>query len=280
MATNPRVTVSTLLEMKRKSQRIAMLTAYDFPTARFLDEAGVDVLLIGDSLGMVVLGYDTTLPVTVDDILHHTRPVARAARRALVVADMPFLSFQVTPEDALRNAGRLMAEGGAHAVKLEGGREVAETVRRLVAAGIPVMGHVGLTPQSVHALGGFKVQGRSAEAAARLAEDARILEEAGAFSVVLELVPYQLARLISQRLTVPTIGIGAGPHCDGQVLVTHDMLGLYAGKAPKFAKRYADLAVEVQRAVGRYVAEVREGSFPEEAAHSFTMDEELLGRLY
>jgi 3-methyl-2-oxobutanoate hydroxymethyltransferase len=255
-----------------------MLTAYDYPTARLLDEAGIDVLLVGDSLGMAVLGYETTLPVTLADILHHTRPVARAARRAMVVADLPFLTYQVSPEEALRSAGRLLQEGGAHAVKLEGGRPVAATVRRLVEAGIPVMGHLGLTPQSVHALGGYRVQGRDEEGARRLLADAQALVEAGAFALVLEMVPWPLARLVTQRIPVPTIGIGSGPHCDGQVLVLHDILGLYQGTTPRFAKRYADLGSQVREAAARYAEEVRRGLFPE-LSHAFAMEEEVLRRV-
>lgn len=274
-----RVTVTTFAQRKRKGQKLTMLTAYDFPTARLLDDAGVDALLVGDSLGMVVLGYDSTLPVTMADMLHHTRAVSRGVRRALVVADLPFLSYQVSAEAALRNAGRLLQEGGAHAVKLEGGAEVAPTVRRLVQAGIPVMGHVGLTPQSVHALGGYRVQGRTAEAARRLLDDVLSLAEAGAFAVVLEMVPQEVAAQVTARSPVPTIGIGAGAGCDGQVLVTHDLLGLYAGQAPRFAKRYADLGTEVLQAVARYIAEVREGSFPG-PEHSFSADPEALSRLY
>ncbi len=274
-----RVTVSTFQQMKKKAQKIAVLTAYDFPTARFLDEAGVDCLLVGDSLGMVVLGYDNTLPVTMADMLHHTRAVARGTKRALVVADLPFMSYQASVEDALRNAGRLIQEGGAQAVKLEGGAEMAPTVQRLVQAGIPVMGHVGLTPQSVNAMGGYRVQGKTEAAARRLMEDAVALADAGAFAVVLEMVPQQVAQMVTERCPVPTIGIGAGAGCDGQVLVIHDLLGLYTGHVPKFVKRYADLAAEVQQAVGRYVAEVRDGSFPG-PEHSFNLDATVLSRLY
>ncbi len=274
-----RVTVQTLLTMKQTGRRVAVLTAYDYPTARFLDEAGADVLLVGDSLGMVVLGYDTTIAVTLADMIHHTRPVVRAAQRALVVTDLPFMTYQISPEEALRSAGRVMQEAGAHAVKLEGGAAVAPTVQRLVAAGVPVMGHIGLTPQSVHALGGYRVQGRTAEAAERLLADAGALAAAGAFAIVLELVPAPLARLITREVGVPTIGIGAGADCDGQVLVTHDLLGLYAGHVPRFVKRYADLAPTVQDAVTRYIREVRDGSFPG-PEHSFAMDESLLARLY
>lgn len=265
--------------MKRKGERIAMLTAYDYPTARFLDEAGVDLLLVGDSLGNVVLGYDSTIPVTLDDILHHTRPVARAAQRALVVADMPFMTFQVSAEEALKNAGRLMQEGGAQAVKVEGGAAIAPTVRRLVDAGIPVMGHLGLTPQSVHTLGGYSVQARTEKAATRLLADAEALVEAGAFSIVLEMVPAQVAQRVTERVPVPTIGIGAGAGCDGQVLVVHDMLGMYHGQAPRFVKRYAELATEIQFAVANYVAEVKAGTFPG-PEHSYNLTDEVLQKLY
>jgi len=274
-----RVTVQTLQEMKRAGQRIAMLTAYDYPTARFLDEAGTDVLLIGDSLGMVVLGYESTVPVTLADMLHHTRPVVRAARRALVVTDLPFMTYQVSPEEALRSAARVLQEGGAQAVKLEGGTALAPTVQRLVQAGIPVMGHIGLTPQSVLALGGYKVQGRTPEAATQLLADARALAEAGAFAIVLEMVPAPLARLISAAAPVPTIGIGAGAGCDGQVLVIHDLLGFNPGHVPRFVKRYADTAMTIQQAVARYIAEVRDGTFPG-PEHSFSMDESVIARLY
>lgn len=274
-----RVTVATVQRMKREGQRIAMLTAYDYPTARLLDEAGVDILLVGDSVGMAVLGYDSTVPVTLADILHHTRAVSRGARRAMVVADMPFMTYQVSEEEALRNAARLLQDGGAQAVKLEGGEAVAPTVRRLVQAGIPVMGHVGLLPQSVHALGGYRVQGKTEAAARQLLRDAEALAEAGAFAIVLELIPRELARLVTERLPIPTIGIGAGPDCDGQVLVVHDMLGLYLGKPPRFVKRYADLATAVTRAVSEYVAEVREGRFPG-PEHSVEMPAEVLERLY
>ena len=256
------VTVRTLLKMKQSKERIAMVTAYDFPTARLLEEAGVHILLIGDSLGMVVQGQSTTLPVTLDEMVYHTRMVSRAATQALVVADMPFLSAQVSVEETLHNAGRLMAEGGAHAVKLEGGAEVAPVVRRLVQAGIPVMAHIGLTPQSVHALGGFTVQGRTPEQAKRMLQDAKALEEAGAFAVVLEMVPAEVAHSVSERLSIPTIGIGAGPDCDGQVLVFHDMMGYTSGYIPKHNKRYAELAQIIRTAAREYVQEVSSGVFP------------------
>ena len=264
---NP-VTLSVIGNMKRKGQKITMLTAYDYPTAAVVDEAGVDLILVGDSLGMAVLGYDSTLPVTMEDMIHHTKAVARAVKRAMVIADMPFMSYQISPEDALRNAGRLMKEANAHAVKLEGGREFAEAVRRMVASGIPGMGHLGLTPQSVHQLGGYKVQGKEESAARRILEDAKILEEAGAFSLVLECVPAGLGEEISKALRIPTIGIGGGVHCDGQVLVVHDMLGMFERFTPKFVKKYAALNTAMREAVGRYVEEVRQGVFPGKE-HSF-----------
>jgi 3-methyl-2-oxobutanoate hydroxymethyltransferase len=273
-----RVSIHDLKAMKKRGEKIAMLTAYDYPTARILDEAGVPIILVGDSLGMVVLGYDSTLPVTMDDMVHHTKAVVRGSQRAHVVGDMPFMSYQASPEDALRNAGRLMQEAGAQSVKLEGGRSVAETVRRLVEAGIPVMGHIGLTPQSLHQFGGYKVQGKTPAAAVKLLNDARVLEEAGAYAIVLETIPAVLARLITERVSVPTIGIGAGPHCDGQVQVLHDMLGLYPEFVPKHAKQYAHLAEEAGRAVREYLAEVAEGRFPTEK-ESFIMDEAALSEL-
>ncbi|MBI4414582.1 MAG: 3-methyl-2-oxobutanoate hydroxymethyltransferase, partial [candidate division NC10 bacterium] len=231
-----RVTVTAVRAMKARGERVVMLTAYDTPTARLLDAAGVDVILVGDSLAMVALGYETTLPVTLDEMLHHTRAVARGAARALVVGDLPFLSYQVSREEALRSAGRMLKEGNAQAVKLEGGVEVAGTVAALVEAGIPVMGHIGLTPQAVHRMGGYKVQGRTAEAAARLLKDAVALERAGAFSLVLEGLPWQVAGAVTEAVGIPSIGIGAGPRCDGQVLVTNDLLGLFDEFTPKFVK--------------------------------------------
>jgi 3-methyl-2-oxobutanoate hydroxymethyltransferase len=273
-----RVSIHDLKGMKKRGERIAMLTAYDYPTARLVDEAGVPVILVGDSLGMVVLGYDSTLPVTIDDMIHHTKAVVRGSQHAHVVADMPFMSYQAGPEDALRNAGRLMQEAGAQSVKLEGGKTVAETVRRLVEAGIPVMGHIGLTPQSLHQFGGYKVQGKTPAAAVKLINDARALDEAGAYAIVLETIPAALAKLITERVSVPTIGIGAGPQCDGQVQVLHDMLGLYPDFVPKHAKQYAHLAEDTSRAVREYVAEVAEGRFPTEK-ESFTMDEAALSDL-
>ncbi len=257
-----RTTIHRIQQMKQDGEKIAMLTAYDYPTAKILDEAGVPMLLVGDSLGMVVLGYETTLPVTMEDMLHHIKAVMRGAKQALVVGDLPFMSFQAGTDEAIRNAGRLIKEGGCQAVKLEGGERVAETVRRLVESGIPVQGHLGLTPQSVNQFGGYKLQGRTPKAAVRLLNDARALQQAGAFSIVLEGIPAILAQRITSRVSVPTIGIGAGPHCDGQVQVLHDILGLFPDINPRHAKRYVSLAEIIGDAVARYAREVREGAFP------------------
>ena len=259
-----RVTTTGLVGMKAAGEPIVMITAYDAPAARLVEAAGVDVVLVGDSLGMTVLGYDSTLPVTMDDMLRATAAVSRATSRVLVVADMPFMSYQPSAEDAIRNAGRFLAEAGAHAVKLEGGVAVAELVGLLTDAGIPVMGHVGLTPQSVNVFGGYKLQGRDTESAVRLVEDCLALEAAGAFAVVLELVPAELAALVSEELTIPTIGIGAGAGCDGQVQVYHDLLGL-GTFTPKHAKRYAEVGAAITKAVTAYAADVRAGAFPGEA---------------
>ncbi len=273
MQTTPRrVTIHTLRQMKERGERIAMLTAYDATFARLLDESGADLLLVGDSLGMVVQGHDTTLPVTLDEIAYHCRAVARGARRAHVVGDMPFMSYQASHEQALTNAGKLMKEGGCHSIKLEGGAIHAELVTKLVAAGIPVMGHIGLTPQSYHQLGGFKVQGRDPGGRARLLEDARTLEAAGAYAIVLEAIPADIAREITAALSVPTIGIGAGAGCDGQVLVSYDMLGMDDTFRPRFVRRYATLGATIKDAVTAYVADVRAGSFPSDA-ESFTVAE-------
>jgi 3-methyl-2-oxobutanoate hydroxymethyltransferase len=271
------VTTATFRARKAASERIVMLTAYDASSARLVDAAGVDAILVGDSLGMTVLGYDSTLPVTMDDMTRATFAVTRVARHALVVADLPFMSYQASAQDALRNAGRLMSEGGAGAVKLEGGAHVAETVRRLVAAGIPVMGHVGLTPQSIHQLGGYRVQAKDAPAAERLLDDCRALQDAGAFAVVLECIPAELASLASAELAIPTIGIGAGAGCDGEVQVFHDLLGL-GDFTPRHAKRYAELGEAVVSAVAAYAADVRAGTFPgeEQTTH---MDAVALGEL-
>jgi 3-methyl-2-oxobutanoate hydroxymethyltransferase len=268
-----KVTTLTLRQKKERGEPITMLTAYDYPTALAMDQAGVDAILVGDSLGMVVLGYENTLPVTMEDMLHHSRAVSRGAKFALLIGDMPFMSYQASIEDAVRNAGRFLQQAGMDAVKLEGGRERADAVRAIVGAGIPVMGHLGLTPQSVHQLGGFRPQGKTASAAKRLLEDALLLEEAGCFSLVLESVPARLAELVSQRLSIPTIGIGAGVGCDGQVLVTHDLLGLFDRFTPKFVKKYADLHGEMQRAFGEYMAEVQARQFPA-AEHTVEMADE------
>jgi 3-methyl-2-oxobutanoate hydroxymethyltransferase len=255
-------TVLDVQRFKEEGRRFAVLTAYDFLSAKILDEAGIPVLLVGDSLGMVMLGYPTTLPVTVDEMIHHAKAVARGAHSALLVGDMPFMSYHVSVEQAIATAGRFIQEGGMHAVKLEGGGRIVEIAQRLTSMGIPVMGHLGLTPQFVHQMGGFKVQGKSEKQAARILSDARELEQAGAFSIVLEGVPSDLAARVTEALRIPTIGIGAGPATDGQVLVFHDMLGLTTGKAPKFVKRYANLAEEITQAAQRYVREVGDGTFP------------------
>ncbi|ABC77402.1 3-methyl-2-oxobutanoate hydroxymethyltransferase [Syntrophus aciditrophicus SB] len=263
-----KITTSVIRGMKKKGEKITMLTAYDYAMASLLDEVGVEMLLVGDSLGMVVLGYESTLPVTMNDMLHHTRAVSRGANNAMVVADLPFMSYQCSVEEAVRNAGRFLQEAGAHAVKLEGGREIAESVKRMTVSGIPVVGHLGLTPQSVQQFGGFKVQGKGDAAAQRIMEDAKIIEEAGAFSVVLECVPAPLAQRITDDLAIPTIGIGAGAGCDGQVLVVNDMLGIYERFTPKFVKKYANLSDNIRGAVKQYIEEVKNGTFPDQD-HSF-----------
>ena len=264
--------------MKRDGEKIPMVTAYDYTAARIADAAGIPIVLVGDSLGMVVLGYDSTIPVTMDDMVRHTRMVSRGASDALIVADLPFMAYQVDANEAMRNAGRLMQEGGAHTVKMEGGVAIAGTVRRIVDAGAPVMGHIGLTPQSVNALGGYRVQGRTRATARRLLDDAIALQDAGAYSVVLECVPSPLAKVITERLTIPTIGIGAGPDCDGQVQVFHDMLGLFPDFLPRHARRYATLSDDITAAFRQYADDVRAGDFPDES-ESFTMNEALLSDL-
>lgn len=263
-----RKTTADIKKMKTSGEKISMLTAYDFAMASILDECSVDIILVGDSLGNVVLGYDTTLPVTMEDMLHHTKAVSRGSHHALIIGDMPFLSYQVSEQTALINAGRFIQEADAQAVKLEGGREYAETVRKITVAGIPVMAHLGLTPQSIHQLGGYKVQGKKEDAARRIMEDAKILEEAGAFSVVLECVPEGLAADVTTSLNIPTIGIGAGMHCDGQVLVINDLLGMSERFTPKFVKKYANLNSEIKKAVKTYIGEVKNGNFPD-SEHSF-----------
>lgn len=273
-----RITVSYFMQAKREGRPVTMLTAYDFPMGRLVDAAGIDSILVGDSLGNVVLGYGSTIPVTMDDMVHHVKAVTRGVQRALVVADLPFLSYHLSREESVRNAGRMLQEGGAQAVKLEGGQEVAEAIKAMVTAGIPVVGHLGLTPQSVLTMGGYKVQGKDEAAARKLLDDARAVQEAGAFALVLECVPTPLARLVTEKLDIATIGIGAGPYCDGQVLVTHDLLGLYGGNSPKFVKRYANLNGEIMKALQSYREEVESRSFPG-PEHGFSMPEEVIEKL-
>ena len=267
-----RVTTRDVQEFKKKGQKFAVLTAYDYPTAKLVEEAGVPVILVGDSLGQVVLGYDSTVKVTMEEMLHHTKAVVRGTKRAMVIGDMPFLSYNLDDAQALQNAGRFLQEAGAQAIKLEGGVHVADTVKRITEAGIPVMGHIGLTPQSVHQLGGYRVQGKTSAEAHNLVEDALALEEAGAFAVVLELIPARVAETISQRLTIPTIGIGAGLGCDAQVQVINDMLGLTTDFIPKHAKRYATLGDQLRDAVATYAAEVQSGTFPTDKESFLTED--------
>jgi 3-methyl-2-oxobutanoate hydroxymethyltransferase len=272
------VRINTIKEMKLKKEKIVMLTAYDYSTAKLVDESGIPLILVGDSLGDVILGYGSTIPVTMDDMIHHTKAVVRGTKQALVIGDMPFMTYHTSIADALRNAARFIQEGGAQAIKLEGGITVAETVKRIVECGIPVMGHIGLTAQSIHQLGGHRVQGKTPEAAERLLKDARALEQAGSFAIVLETVPAPLAKLITQKISIPTIGIGAGPDCDGQVLVINDLLGLFSDFVPKHAKQYAKLAGTIRTALTDYMAEVKAGKFPT-AEHGSTMDESLLEEL-
>lgn len=276
---NKKFTVSSFLKAKKSGEKISMLTAYDYSTSKLLDEANVDSLLVGDSLGMVMLGYENTLQVTIDDMIHHCKAVTRGAKRAMVVGDMPFLSYHVSVEDSIRNAGRLVQEGGAHAVKLEGGTEVIDKIRAIVSAQIPVIGHLGLTPQSINMFGGFKVQGKNEQQAKRIIEDALLLQEAGVFAIVLECVPEKLAKLISEKLEIPTIGIGAGKYCDGQVLVTQDMLGMYTDFVPKFVKQYTNLSEAIKEATKGYIDEMNQGIFPAKE-HTFSIDDEVLEKLY
>ncbi len=258
-----KTTIQDFLKKKREKKKIVMLTAYDFPFARIVDEAGIDAILVGDSLGMVVQGLENTIPVTMDEMIYHTKMVSRAAANAMVIGDMPYLSYQVSIEEAIRNAGRFLKEAGAHAVKLEGGREAADKIKALTAAEVPVMAHIGLTPQARYIMGGYKVQGRTDAAALRLIEDAKMLEEAGAFSIILEAIPADLAHRITEEISIPTIGIGAGPHCDGQVLVIHDVIGLFERFTPKFVKRYGNLKDEALKAIRAYKDEVDQGIFPD-----------------
>jgi 3-methyl-2-oxobutanoate hydroxymethyltransferase len=273
-----RVTINQIKEMKQKGEKIPMLTAYDYATAKIVDEAGIPLILVGDTLGQVVLGYESTIPVTMEDMLHHAKAVVRGAKKAMVIGDMPFMTYHISVEEALRNAARFIQEAGCQAVKLEGGVTVAEKVKRIVECGIPVMGHIGLTVQSIYQFGGHKIQGKTPEAAVRLLEDAYALEKAGAFCVVIETVPTPLAALITRKISVPTIGIGAGAGCDGQVLVINDMLGSYTDFVPKHAKQYAKIAGIISNAVAQYLEEVKSGKFPTEA-HSFTMDESILAEI-
>lgn len=269
----------TFKDAKKNGEKLTMLTAYDYTTARLIDEAGVNSILVGDSLGMVVLGYDDTLSVTMDDMIHHSRAVARGAKNALVITDMPFMSYQTSVYDAVVNAGRLVKEGKAQAVKLEGGAEFCEHIKAIVNASIPVCAHIGLTPQSINAFGGFKVQGKGRQAAQKLLDEARAVEEAGAFAVVLECVPAKLAEKISQSISIPTIGIGAGAGCDGQVLVYQDMLAMYPNFKPKFVKQYAQIGSTMKDAFSQYISDVKSGAFPSEE-HTFAIDDEIIDSLY
>jgi len=273
---NEKVRIATLRERREAGGRIVMVTAYDYPTGRLADEAGVDVVLVGDSLGNAVLGFEDTIPVTLDHMIHHTAAVCRGVEHALLVADMPFMTYKITSEEALRNAARLIQEGGAEAVKLEGGREVCPTVERIAEAGIPVMGHIGLTPQSIHALSGYSVQGKEASEARRLVEDARLLERAGCFAVVLECLAWSLAREVTDAVGIPTIGIGAGAECSGQVLVLADLLGMTFSKPAKFVKRYADIGADIRLAIRTFANEVREGRYPGRA-HAYQGQKKAAG---
>ncbi len=267
-----------IIAKKERKAKITMLTAYDFSTAAMIDAAGIDILLVGDSLGMVILGYDSTVPVTMEEMLHHASAVSRGAKNSMVVGDMPFMSYQVSDEDAVSNAGRFLKEAGCHAVKLEGGMEIAQRIQAITRAGIPVMGHIGLTPQTASALGGYKVQGKDLDSAKKLVMDAKAVQDAGAFAVVLECVPTPVAQIITESLSIPTIGIGAGPYCDGQVLVTHDLLGMYEKFTPKFVKKYLDLAPQIKGAFASFKEEVEEGIFPSEE-QSFSADPGLAEKL-
>lgn len=272
-------TTTSIMQMKNSGHKISMLTAYDYTTARLLDEAGVNTILVGDSLGNVILGYEDTISVTVEDMIHHSAAVARGAKNALVVTDLPFMSYQTSVYDAVVNAGRLMKEGRAGAVKLEGGKEVCPQIEAIVSAGIPVVAHLGLTPQSINTFGGFKVQGKTEAAAKKLIEDAKAVEEAGAFLLVLECVPAKLAKLVTESINIPTIGIGAGAGCDGQVLVIYDMLGMFSDFKPKFVKHFANVGDMIREAVKAYIAEIDDGTFPAEE-HCYKIDDEVIDKLY
>ncbi len=273
------VTTATLKKMKVNKEPITMLTAYDYPSAKLAEEAGIDIILVGDSLGMVVLGYDTTIPVTMADMLHHTKAVTRGAKKSFVVTDMPFLSYQVSLEEAVKNAGLILQEGLAKAVKIEGGSEVAGIINKLTQIGIPVMGHIGLTPQSVHQLGGYKVQGKDIEQAKKLITDAKKLEEAGAFAIVLEAIPESLAEIITNNLTIPTIGIGAGRNCDGQVLVFHDLIQYANQLRPSFVKSYANVGLDIKNAISTYISEVKNHIFPSRE-HSYSINHDIINKIY
>lgn len=268
-------TVATFREAKNNKEKLTMITSYDYSMAKLVDDAGIDGILVGDSLGMVTLGYDDTLSVTVDDMVHHTKAVSRGTKNALIVADLPFLSYHVNTENTIRNAGRLIQEGHAHAVKLEGGYDVLDKVKAIVKAQIPVMGHIGLTPQSIHAFGGFKVQGKSKEQIQKLIDDVKYLEDAGAFAIVLECIPEEVSKIISEKVSIPTIGIGAGKYCDGQILVVNDMLGMYSDFVPKFVKQYKNLKDDIDGAIKSYIKEVKNSSFPEKK-HTFKIDPEII----
>ena len=259
-----KITIPKIKEKKSQGEKITMLTAYDYPMARIIDQVGVDILLVGDSLGNVILGYPNTLPVTMEEMLHHTRAVARGCKRALLVADMPYLSYHIDTKETIRNAGRFIKEGGAEAVKVEGGKKRREVISRILDLEIPVMGHIGLTPQSIHQMGGYRVQGSTLDQSLTLVEEARLLEETGVFSIVLEGIPEEVAQMITQQVSIPTIGIGAGSFCDGQVLVVHDILGFFEEFQPKFVRRYANLHQEIEKAVRQFFSDVREGKFPSE----------------
>ncbi len=276
---NKKFTVSSFLKAKKNKEVISMLTAYDYSTAKILDEAGVDSLLVGDSLGMVMLGYENTLQVTMEDMIHHCKAVARGAQNAMIIGDMPFLSYHISVEESVRNAGRLIQEGNAQAVKLEGGRDVIDKIKAIVKAQIPVIGHLGLTPQSVNVFGGFKVQGKNEEQARKIIEDALLLQEAGVFAIVLECVPEKLSKLVTEKLDIPTIGIGAGRYCDGQVLVTQDMLGMYKNFVPKFVKQYANLGQSIDEAVKKYNEEINKREFPSDE-HMFSISDDVLDKVY
>jgi len=272
-------TIDKFKSSKAEGKKITVLTAYDYTTAKIMDEEGVDAILVGDSLGMVVLGYENTLQVTMDDMVHHTKAVVRGTKNAFVIGDMPFLSYHISVEEAIRNAGRLIREAGASAVKLEGGREVIDKIKGIIDAKIPVVGHLGLTPQSVNILGGFKVQGKNVDQAQKIIDDAIALEEAGVCAIVIECIPAELAKIISEKLTIPTIGIGAGVDCDGQVLVIHDILGMYDNFVPKFVKKYGEVGDSYRKAIGNYISEVESKAFPE-IKHTFSINDDVLKKLY